>query len=332
MGLFSRLKQKNDTDSHRDSHDSGEFRSRAEEDSVASRGRERKSASSRRSKVDDPILPEKKRARRRLIGAVALALAAVIGLPMLLDSEPKTLPDDIQIKIPSKDKPAEIAQNIAKPPLQSKEPDMQEDQVEEIIEPVSKPAATKKELPAVAPATVATVVAPTEKPVKPESRPESKSDTRSEAKTDAKTEAKSDPRPNAKTADKDVAKPERKPEIRPDAKSDNKPDTPKPAKTVAGDDEAARAMAILEGKTASVKSGSHPTYLIQVAALATQEKVDDLQSRLKAAGIASHTQKIAVNSGNIIRVRVGPFESKDDADKMRAKLAKLGLNGSLVPN
>ena len=31
----------------------------------------------------DPMLPEKKRARRRLIGASALVLAAVIGLPMI---------------------------------------------------------------------------------------------------------------------------------------------------------------------------------------------------------------------------------------------------------
>lgn len=52
----------------------------------------------------DPMLPEKKRARRRLIGATALVLAAVIGLPMIFDSEPKPLTDDIAIQIPSRDK------------------------------------------------------------------------------------------------------------------------------------------------------------------------------------------------------------------------------------
>src|SRR6476620_11712696 len=52
----------------------------------------------------DPVLPEKPRARRRLVGAVALVLAAVIGLPMILDSEPKPVADDIAIDIPSKDK------------------------------------------------------------------------------------------------------------------------------------------------------------------------------------------------------------------------------------
>ncbi|MFD2272916.1 hypothetical protein ACFS07_22085 [Undibacterium arcticum] len=37
---------------------------------------------------------------------MALVLAVVIGLPMILDSEPKPLADDIAIEIPSKDKPA----------------------------------------------------------------------------------------------------------------------------------------------------------------------------------------------------------------------------------
>lgn len=36
----------------------------------------------------DPELPEKQRARRRLVGAILLVLAAVIVLPMVLDSRP----------------------------------------------------------------------------------------------------------------------------------------------------------------------------------------------------------------------------------------------------
>lgn len=62
----------------------------------------------------DPMLPEKKRARRRLVGASALVLAAVIGLPMIFDSEPKPLADDIAIRIPPRDKAAEVAIN---PPM-----------------------------------------------------------------------------------------------------------------------------------------------------------------------------------------------------------------------
>ncbi|QSN63410.1 SPOR domain-containing protein [Caballeronia sp. M1242] len=54
----------------------------------------------------DPTLPEKQRARRRLVGAIALVLAAVIVLPMVLDSRPKPVADDISIDIPNRAAPA----------------------------------------------------------------------------------------------------------------------------------------------------------------------------------------------------------------------------------
>lgn len=54
----------------------------------------------------DLQLEIKKRARRRLVGAVAVALAAAIVLPMVMDQEPKPLGQDIQIRIPSQDQPA----------------------------------------------------------------------------------------------------------------------------------------------------------------------------------------------------------------------------------
>ncbi len=45
----------------------------------------------------------KKRARRRLIGAVALALLAAIVLPMVMDHQPAPSLKDIQVRIPSPD-------------------------------------------------------------------------------------------------------------------------------------------------------------------------------------------------------------------------------------
>src|SRR6266852_3951967 len=52
----------------------------------------------------DPAVEElKRRARRRLVGAVVLALAAAVILPLLLESDPKPLGDDVSIKIPPVD-------------------------------------------------------------------------------------------------------------------------------------------------------------------------------------------------------------------------------------
>jgi len=54
-----------------------------------------------RSDVSEPAVDElRRRARRRLVGAVVLALAAAVLLPLLLESEPKPLGDDVSIQIP----------------------------------------------------------------------------------------------------------------------------------------------------------------------------------------------------------------------------------------
>jgi len=49
---------------------------------------------------DDAQTDLKKRARRRLVGAAALALFAVIVLPMIMDPEPKPVGEDIEVRIP----------------------------------------------------------------------------------------------------------------------------------------------------------------------------------------------------------------------------------------
>ncbi len=54
-----------------------------------------------RPEIADLAVDElKRRARRRLVGAVVLALAAAVVLPMLLESDPKPLGNDVSIQIP----------------------------------------------------------------------------------------------------------------------------------------------------------------------------------------------------------------------------------------
>ncbi|OWW18972.1 SPOR domain-containing protein [Noviherbaspirillum denitrificans] len=286
MSLFSFLR-KNKQESA-----SGEstFQSRAEEDSKAVRSRaKRRGKDSREDDALDPVLPEKKRARRRLIGAVALVLAAVVGLPMVLDSEPKPLADDIAIQIPSKDKPVAGAAARADMPAASKvAASASLDAKEEVVEAPAAPASAEK-------------------------KPEQPAAEQHKPKDDAKASTDS----GHKAADKAavVAKAE-----------------PKSTESHDKTDDSARAKALLEGKpdpkAAEKKAGK---FVIQVAALATKDKVDELQGKLKGAGIKSYTEKIATASGDRTRIRVGPFTSKEDAEKARAKIVKLGLNGTLVP-
>ena len=307
MGLLSLFKNNMQKQETPEDADSGEFHSRAEQESNPARANGKRTTSNRKAKVVDPILPEKKRARRRLIGAVALVLAAVIGLPMVLDSEPKPNVDDISVQIPSKDKaPALVepaGQAVSNAGMVSKNKPLAADPVEEIIAPPMK--------------------APSDAPVKTEP-PTAQSEQKLEV---LKSESSVDNKPLVSTATKSSAKASI-PVTQPEAVS-------KSLKKTEATDEASRAMAILEGKTAvkaAAKEKAVSSYIIQVAALATQEKVNELQGVLKAASIKSHTQKIITVSGQVTRVRVGPFDSKDEAEKMRAKLEKLGLTGKLVPN
>jgi DedD protein len=289
MGLFSFLnKNKQET-----TGDDGGYVSRDEdEDAIAARARSKRASSAGDAAVkgkreaQDPVLPEKKRARRRLVGAIALALGVAIGLPMILDSEPKPIATDIDIRIPSRDKAAPLPKPAPVAAVDAL------DKREEIVD-APKPAAAVS-----APVPVPLVTLPREgeaRPAKPEHKPE------------VKPEVKPKPEKLAdKPADKLPVKPTAKPA--PDAE---------------------RALAILEDKP--VPASAAPAgnkVVLQVAALAGQDKANDLQARLKKAGIVAYTQK---GSGDLVRVRVGPY-SKEEADKVRAKLAAMDLSGSVVPN
>jgi len=337
MGLFSKSgKNKQDTAGQ----DSGYYTS-ADDQAVLERARSKRASSAdgpkrgraSREAADDPMLPEKKRARRRLVGAIALALTVAIVLPMVLDSEPKPLASDIDIKIPSKDKPAEAvpapapapqaglapaapaAAPVAAAPAAAVPAAATLDKSEEIVADPSKLGKPS--------APLALKPAPEAKPSKADADAKDKLEADAKAKADAKAEA------DAKLAKAKVDA-EAKAKLEAKAKSDAKAEAEhkvaeaKPAAAGANDD--ARALAILEGKPAD-----NQKYVLQVAALAAQDKVDELQGKLKEAGIKSFTQKVPTAQGERTRIRVGPFNSKEEAEKVRAKLTKLGLNGSLVP-
>ena len=290
----------------------GAFTSRAEAESDATRGRTRRKTSKQATQPVDPVLPEKKRARRRLVGALALVLAAVIGLPMVLDSEPKPLADDIVIQIPSKDQPtAQGTRARATTEAAAVIPaGAALDQREEVVDTAAPLVAGK------AVSTISTEKSPAV--MKPQSEP-AIGQSKSSPKTDqpVKTETKSDPKAVQKTV----------------VTLDN----PNSA-------DGARARSILDGTAEQTKvdkadkadkadrKDSKPAHLmVQVAALTSKDKVAELQEKLKAAGIASHTQAISTDSGQRIRVRIGPFGSREEADKARARLSGMGLNGTVVP-
>ncbi len=102
----------------------------------------------------------RRRARRRLVGAVVLALAAAIFVPILLESDPKPLGEDVSVRIPPIDdgrfvnrlsdkSKGEPAKAKSKDEF-GKEPAKQEAPKAEKAEAVAEPAAKAVE-PAAAP-------------------------------------------------------------------------------------------------------------------------------------------------------------------------------------
>jgi DedD protein len=270
-----------------------------------------------RKDAADPVLPEKKRARRRLVGAIALALAVVIGLPMVLDSEPKSSVADIAINMPSKDKPGEPL-NGGPAPGSAPAPALEQPAAPATVAPpVTGPGSAAATPPAAAPSTRA--VAPVAAGASLD-KGEEFVQVPGKSAEPAKPPKAAEP----KVAKAEVKPPEPKPEPKkPEAKAEAKPE----AKAAPSDD--ARAMAILEGKTPEAAPATK--YVIKVGAFAAKDKVDELQRKLGEAGIKSYAQKVHTASGELTSVRVGPFPNKEEAEKVRAKLGKLGLNGSLTP-
>jgi len=102
--------------------------------------------------ISEEELQLRKRARRRLIGAIALVTIVAVFLPMALDHEPKSVNQDISIRIPpsgsgtftSKLAPMPDAKSVAKPasetPVQPATP-VKGDAPKAAAAPIAKPAA-----------------------------------------------------------------------------------------------------------------------------------------------------------------------------------------------
>ena len=114
-------------------------------------------------------------------------------------------------------------------------------------------------------------------------------------------------------------KPELKAEAKPEPKSENNPDAK----------EAAKAKALLDGKEAP-NSGDAVRSVVQVGAYADLAKAKEVRAKLESAGFKTYTQEIDTKDGKRIRVRVGPFATKEEADKTAEKIRKLNLQTSVL--
>ena len=220
------------------------------------------------SSTDDGRVDLKKRARRRLVGAVALALLAVIVLPMVMEQEPKPLSQDIQIRIPSQDSAAPA-----------------------VRAPVRTPA------PDAAPPAVAEVKSEPKPQTSGESKPESKPETAKPTPPSDLVKAPEQAKQQAVEAKPETSvasKAEAKAETRPEPKSPAKADTQREQWVVqlGAYQEQGNVKVLL----AKVKELGYPAYIekvdtehgtrtrVRAGPFATREKAEKAQASLKRIG------------------------------------------------
>lgn len=237
----------------------------------------------------------KKRARRRLVGAIALVLLAVIVLPMVMDQEPKPITQDIQIHIPSQEPGTGSFISRIKP-----------------TSPAPAPTPLPAEPPAPLPAASATA-APTSdtenKPAAPAAapaKPESKHEVKPESSKSATNPTTSTPPATPATTATTEKPAETKTPAKPAEKS-----------SAAQNSDSTRATALLNDER----------WVVQLGAYQDQANVKLLQGKIKELGYPIFTEKIDTPQGPRIRVRCGPFPSREAAEKAQARLKKISAGG-----
>ena len=244
----------------------------------------------------------RKRARHRLMGSVVLVLGAVVGLPLLFDSQPRPIAIDTPIVIPDRNQISPLSATAGSAKTGAIKEGLAQDQV---IAP-GQTGASKSAL------TNSAGLDPHEEVVTKESKAEAKLEPKSELKAEVKPEPKSsENKPEPKAELKTESKNDAKLEVKPDAK------------------EAAKAKALLDGKEAP-NSGDAVRSVVQVGAYADQAKAKEARAKLESAGFKTYTQEIDTKDGKRIRVRVGPFATKEEADKTAEKIRKLNLQASVL--
>jgi DedD protein len=228
----------------------------------------------------------RRRAKHRLLGATVLVLVAVVGFPMLFDSQPRPVSVDIPIDIPDKNKikPLAIPAMANAPPLPippgvTAAPS--NDSVaaaasigpkEEIV--VAKPAARVQEKPAAA-AAPNTAPAPA-----------------------AATAPNTAPAPAAATA---------------------------PAAAAADDGARAKALLEGREPEKTQVAAAEARFVVQVGAFADADKAMEVRQKLERAGLKTYAQVVDTKDGKRTRVRVGPFADKGQAEQTAEKVKALDL-------
>ncbi|MFN3296562.1 SPOR domain-containing protein, partial [Caldimonas sp.] len=105
--------------------------------------------------------------------------------------------------------------------------------------------------------------------------------------------------------------------------------SPAPARDKA-EAEAARARALLEGRPSAQAEEAAARYVVQVGAYSETASAREVRAKVEKLGFKTYTQVVDTAAGQRIRVRVGPFASRDKAQQAADRLKAAGLPGAVL--
>lgn len=150
--------------------------------------------------------------------------------------------------------------------------------------------------------------------------------------------ANPEPRPVVQTGETASPEAERKLEDRPETNAGSTTSTRLEVKP--------EPKSAAESKTASGKSAVKPQALqsaaqttsavqsdvweIQLGAYAEPGRVRTILAKLKELGVPTFTEQVSTSNGSRTRVRAGPFQSEEAAEKARTRVKLIGIDGPVV--
>jgi DedD protein len=107
---------------------------------------------------------------------------------------------------------------------------------------------------------------------------------------------------------------------------------PSAAATSPGGSDARRAQALLEGKASEAEPARKEAgrYVVQVGAFSDTAAARETRQKVEKLGLKTYTQVAETSQGSRIRVRVGPFTSREEADRAQARIKAAGTQAVVL--
>lgn len=88
---------------------------------------------------------------------------------------------------------------------------------------------------------------------------------------------------------------------------------------------------MLEGRpAAAAQPEAAGRFVVQVGAFSEAASARDARAKAEKLGLKTYTQVVETSAGQRIRVRVGPFTSREQAQQAADKLKAAGLPGAIL--